>query len=786
MIIKDSIRFVIASIAMVFFVLFGCGSRAVYAETSVPTPKMEKSITCTDKENDIYELSLSMTPTSETITHSEPLDVIFIADVSGSMKGSRLEALKKALTADGGLIESVLASSNNRLSIISFAGGTSKTDSSGNESRYNDAKTVLSWSSSTDIAKQKAKELAVPSNGDTGTNISAGLYKAEQVLKSARDTAKKVIVLLTDGAANMYYDDKGYTKYESNNPSEGFVEKINESLESEVNKLKAHNLDGFYSIAFADTTAVSSLTTIQNAWKGTLDDNNNQVLLAEDQEELIKRFKEITDTIIVQMFKQVVITDVLSDWVELLPDDASDIRLVVASDGKEKELGKDIVTFETKTNADNKTEISAIFDEEYQFVDDCQYILRFKVQVSQAGHDKFADEGCDTLPSNTKATVSYHFGDEGEQVVTYEQDPQVNNTSFDVPITIIWEAIDESQIAKNIKAVLKKTDTDTEADYRKTEVVPEEWKNSFKSVAKGHTYDVEAPDVEGFTKTVENVGTEAKPNFIVTYRQNPTLTIKKVLEGLDGEDSSKTFNIEVEAWDSEGAPLHATYGTTIFKNGKATVEVKANGEVKIPYLPRGTNYTVKESDASSEGYTVSYDKEKGTLDNENVVVTVTNTKLPSLTISKTVEGAYGDKEKDFTFNITLEDENGVISGEFQAEKGDETTTVTFTEGKASVELKHGESITITDLPFEASYEVSEDTTKLNNNYTVTYNGEKKESVAGVLSENIRIDVVNTMTEITSTGGNSSHGSAIKLGIFSGLAILVGLVLVARKVKKDEL
>ena len=264
------------------------------------------------------------------------------------------------------------------------------------------------------------------------------------------------------------------------------------------------------------------------------------------------------------------------------------------------------------------------------------------------------------------------------------------------------------------------------------------------------------------------------------------MTIKKVLEGLDGEDSSKTFNIEVEAWDSEGAPLHATYGTTIFKNGKATVEVKANGEVKIPYLPRGTNYTVKESDASSEGYTVSYDKEKGTLDNENVVVTVTNTKLPSLTISKTVEGAYGDKEKDFTFNITLEDENGVISGEFQAEKGDETTTVTFTEGKASVELKHGESITITDLPFEASYEVSEDTTKLNNNYTVTYNGEKKESVAGVLSENIRIDVVNTMTEITSTGGNSSHGSAIKLGIFSGLAILVGLVLVARKVKKDEL
>ncbi|MGC4440171.1 hypothetical protein ABXW85_15025, partial [Streptococcus suis] len=85
MIIKDSIRFVIASIAMVLFVLFGCGARTVYAETSVPKPEMKKSITCRDKENDIYELSLSMQTTSEIINQTAPLDVIFVADLSGSM-----------------------------------------------------------------------------------------------------------------------------------------------------------------------------------------------------------------------------------------------------------------------------------------------------------------------------------------------------------------------------------------------------------------------------------------------------------------------------------------------------------------------------------------------------------------------------------------------------------------------------------------------------------------------------------------------------------------------------
>ncbi|MGC4386822.1 hypothetical protein ABXW34_13305, partial [Streptococcus suis] len=60
-----------------------------------------------------------MQTTSEIINQTAPLDVIFVADLSGSMdeklsqigeaRTTRLEAHKNALAADGGLIENVLS-----------------------------------------------------------------------------------------------------------------------------------------------------------------------------------------------------------------------------------------------------------------------------------------------------------------------------------------------------------------------------------------------------------------------------------------------------------------------------------------------------------------------------------------------------------------------------------------------------------------------------------------------------------------------------------------------------
>lgn len=69
----------------------------------------------------------------------------------------------------------------------------------------------------------------------------------------------------------------------------------------------------------------------------------------------------------------------------------------------------------------------------------------------------------------------------------------------------------------------------------------------------------------------------------------------------------------------------------------------------------------------------------------------------SLTVSKTVAGNAGDKDKAFHFTVTLSDQT--ISGTY----GD----MEFTDGVAAFTLKHGESKTAAGLPAGVTYEVTE-------------------------------------------------------------------------------
>ena len=236
--------------------------------------------------------------------------------------------------------------------------------------------------------------------------------------------------------------------------------------------------------------------------------------------------------------------------------------------------------------------------------------------------------------------------------------------------------------------------------------------------------------------------------------------------------------------DKEGKALTGEYGGQTFTNGQTTVSVSAGKSIKLAYLPRGTQYTVVETDSSSAGYDVAYENKEGKLEKTDQTVTVTNTKLPSLTISKTVAGDYGDKGREFAFTIKLTKDGSDVSGQFTMTKGEEDSEVTFDNGTATVTLKHDESVVIKDLPLGADYTV-EETAESRSGYTVTYNG-TNDKATGKLTKSATVAVVNTMGDISSTGGNSSHGSAVKLGVIGGLAVLITLALVARKVRKDDL
>lgn len=88
-----------------------------------------------------------------------------------------------------------------------------------------------------------------------------------------------------------------------------------------------------------------------------------------------------------------------------------------------------------------------------------------------------------------------------------------------------------------------------------------------------------------------------------------------------------------------------------------------------------------------------------------VTVRVENERTGNLKISKTVTGDNAPADQDFTFQVTLTDGENPVAGEYAKSDGN---TITFNaEGKATVTLKAGESITIWNLPEGAEYTVEE-------------------------------------------------------------------------------
>lgn len=79
----------------------------------------------------------------------------------------------------------------------------------------------------------------------------------------------------------------------------------------------------------------------------------------------------------------------------------------------------------------------------------------------------------------------------------------------------------------------------------------------------------------------------------------------------------------------------------------------------------------------------------------------------SLAVSKTVTGNMGDKTKEFTVTVKFTNANGASTISY-VEDG-EAKTISFTEGTASAEiaLKHGETITFTNIPTGTAYTVEE-------------------------------------------------------------------------------
>ncbi len=285
--------------------------------------------------------------------------------------------------------------------------------------------------------------------------------------------------------------------------------------------------------------------------------------------------------------------------------------------------------------------------------------------------------------------------------------------------------------------------------------------------------EVEANQNEYITKVTGTVaGVLSKDIEIINFtNKKPTkhdLIISKEVTGLKGEQD-KDFTFKVTLRPDTDITLKNSYnyvGSSIdgvIKKTDGTLSLTANGDgsysgnvtlrhgqsITIKDIPEKTQYEVTEVEANQNGYvTTTSNNTKGELTGEAPQVKFINTKLSTntLTISKEVQGSAGDKNKEWTFKITLTPENDIIVKDKYSYIGgssiDGVTAksqgeITFKPDGGSyvgeVTLKHGQSVTINDLPERTTYKVEEEVS----DYIKVINGDAEGKLMDNLAPSVR-------------------------------------------------
>lgn len=803
--------------------------KKIWAEEIEPTVTYHKTITPMKDTNgsvipDQYELMLDITSNSgQNITY-QPLDIVFVADLSGSMgkavlgnqRLSRLQALKNALVGNentSGLIDSVLSNPQNRISLVGFAGRVDNDYARWNNGRveprepgdflrginsFDDSFIYSDWSNNANQLKRVVSNLQLAPREvkgnegrgtiGTNTNVEAGLRDATTQLRKARSNAKRVVIVLSDGEANMYYNNYGHSVVKYPNAGNWFNNRLYGNL---LNRLRTivPGIHGFYSVAFAYEGTFDTLNWIRDQVRGLNSNIPSEELFANTEQELIDGLNDITRKIRPLGIRKVTITDTLSKFVTLLPNNASNLRVVKIVNGVETILTSEEARVTTEQNPQGLMSVTAQFAEDYRMEDGVRYALKFTVKSSQealdaiTGDKKVTDSDAlngdkSKLYSNQSATVTYSYGigEEKTKTLQYSEVPSFSpSTPLNVPVTVEWK---DASGGNNVTATKpnsitlgltqkNKTGGQDKANYRQI-TISQSNRGEIQNVAKGYEYQIAPQELAAFDAKVENIGTIDAPSFKVTYQQKPTLTIQKKLTG--EEVQQQKYTVKIELRDSNNRVLSGVYGGLTFKNGVANIEVRPNTPVQLAYLPRGTQYSVTEDEKYAGHYKIDYSFKQGVL-TEDKTVTITNQKYPSLSITNEVSGELANYQQDFEIEIQI---SGLKNKQIKARKGNKESVVTFVNDRATVNLKRGETIQLEDLPIGASYEVTE-SARSQRGYTVTYENQR-----GQLQSDKQVRVINKRVSVPATGLDILSSSNMILIIVGSIGVLSLLLMITSR------
>lgn len=191
------------------------------------------------------------------------------------------------------------------------------------------------------------------------------------------------------------------------------------------------------------------------------------------------------------------------------------------------------------------------------------------------------------------------------------------------------------------------------------------------------------------------------------------LSVEKEVAGTIG-DPDELFTFELTFRDATGQDLAGSFyyigsgvpdGTIV---GGGQIQLKHGQSITVIGLPEGTDYWVTELEANRNGYVTVPDGDNGTIADEvTSEVVFTNTRNDgSLNLLKLVTGNAGDKDKAFTFKVWFYWNEVLDTTSYPFSSGDGVLDGNIASGD-EIQLAHGQSITINDVPEGTWYEVEE-------------------------------------------------------------------------------
>lgn len=282
-------------------------------------------------EEGTYDITLNASGTIGSKTNPAKLDIVLIVDTSGSMKNDgKLQTTKDAVKAlvDVFNAEDKKDSVDVRYKLVTF-------------STYASVETQQ-WVDGDKLYNDYVKWLSA----DGGTNYDQGFQKGKTAIDSARAEAKKVVIFLTDGQPTYY----------GTGPSGCGQDTSTNVMTSAINSAAKITCSDFYAVGIGLPKSVSVYQSDEHTWwnhdgdldsnyknltgQGVLDKIKDSVHAANKEawnltkdangqySQLTDKFKQIAGETLRAACTDVVITDQLSDYVDVT--DNSKLRVKVA------------------------------------------------------------------------------------------------------------------------------------------------------------------------------------------------------------------------------------------------------------------------------------------------------------------------------------------------------------------------------------------------------------------------------------------------------------------------